>query len=618
MQHLGPKDLQEHTILRWSGLIKFAALNLIIEIFRLYNYIFGDHLWYDNNTGRMIVHHYNNLSDNDPKVLDPILIGTISHLYHQLGFRSKDTHSSCQSGLENPLKIWDTRLARLKGIENPAEQNKANPNLTSPESLALFHRFNKDMLSEIFKFISITGRQSLKLNRLFRLAVAQTDEATKVLDLSARPLKLVKIPLILHRFPHITNISIKLSGSPKITGFLGNNRIQGMFYTDSYLHIIADHFKKSSGITIDRLEIVPNGIQATDKGLAKLADMSVKTLKLQEHVTQLALSSLVNLEELDLTGTYAIGQANRKIAIATTTFTGIPTLRILNLSKTCINDINVTHLANMQSLTHLDLSETNITGTGFAHFQAPLKNLQLTKCQRLTLEGMQAISALDLEMLGASETKLADQQIEPLMQMLSLRVLKLAGARITGTGLTHLTAPLEEIDLSSTGINDNALIPLANTNSLKKINISGCPKVTDIGVGLLGLLNLDVLNLSRTQIHGEGFQLFNPIGALDISDCYNITNRSFLSLPPIKNLNTSRCFNLNDSAISYLRAMPKLKILNITSSQVTHFSLLSIATMPSIRKLFLGSNIPSEVIISYFRGSSLEEVNINGKSFSPF
>lgn len=135
-------------------------------------------------------------------------------------------------------------------------------------------------------------------------------------------------------------------------------------------------------------------------------------------------------------------------------------LHVLDMSRSQINDLALTHISHLESLRVLELAYTPVGDAGLA-FVARLENL---------------------ESLGLTATS------------------------VTSDGLIHLTAVagLKELWLNGTMVDDSATEHLINLSELKLLGLSGT-KFTDKGLAALaGLKDLVRLYLFNTAVTEEG------------------------------------------------------------------------------------------------------------------
>jgi len=117
-------------------------------------------------------------------------------------------------------------------------------------------------------------------------------------------------------------------------------------------------------------------------------------------------------------------------------------LHVLDMSRTQLNDLGLTHLSHLETLRVLELAYTPIGDAGLA-FLARLDKLQslgLTATS-VTSDGLIHLSALtDLKELWLNGTSIDDSATEHLTQLKGLKLLGLSGTKFTDSGLAALSS----------------------------------------------------------------------------------------------------------------------------------------------------------------------------------
>jgi hypothetical protein len=160
------------------------------------------------------------------------------------------------------------------------------------------------------------------------------------------------------------------------------------------------------------------------------------------------------------------------------------------------------------------------------------------------------------------------QTIEPLAQLLNLRMLDVSNTNIKDlTPIRNLTE-LVDLDLSETEIDD--LSSLRYAINIENLNIAET-KVRDISV-LDKLVNLKNLNLANTSV--SNFQPLKHTTQLQVLDATatgldSVTTIS--TLTALRELNISKTWVVDASAISDLQ---NLVVLNVDSTRINDFGML--------------------------------------------
>lgn len=205
-------------------------------------------------------------------------------------------------------------------------------------------------------------------------------------------------------------------------------------------------------------------------------------------------------------------------------------LRRLDLSfNENITDAGLQSLKPLSKLTHLDLTYAEkITAAGVAHL-AGLEELQILNLTHIPLGGgtkhlakMHRLTELQLE-----RCKLTDADLAPLAGMAELRILNLEGNEsVTAPGLKSLTGlrKLEELTLTSTSANDEALGHLSGLTNLKSLKVNHTA-ITDQGLAHLAKMTKMVhLKIGNTGVKGSGLRHLAGMTELVSLDLHGLTD----------------------------------------------------------------------------------------------
>ena len=153
-----------------------------------------------------------------------------------------------------------------------------------------------------------------------------------------------------------------------------------------------------------------------------------------------------------------------------------------------------------------------------------------------------------------SQTIMSDQELEKLLRSQS---------------------NIEELHLMYSEISNGGLIRLKNIHSLSILDLTGCRKISDVGLACLrDLTNLSELNLSDTKVTDAGLAhiegLIN-LATLDLS----VTEISDKGLVHLKNL--TKLFRLNlggtkitDAGLAHFKNFANLIELNISGTKINN------------------------------------------------
>lgn len=173
-----------------------------------------------------------------------------------------------------------------------------------------------------------------------------------------------------------------------------------------------------------------------------------------------------------------------------------------------LTDDNLMHLSSLSGLRVLDLSATEITGTGFVH----LRNLSQLESFYLTLSKVGDVGFSDLKdlpnlrLLDVSKTKINDNALTFIKDIHALKELRLYYTGITDEGLEALKAmtQLQRLDLGWTRITDDGLDNLKDMDQLRSLVLDST-KITDTGLRKLKeLSSLREVRLYNTSISEAG------------------------------------------------------------------------------------------------------------------
>jgi hypothetical protein len=265
------------------------------------------------------------------------------------------------------------------------------------------------------------------------------------------------------------------------------------------------HFRKMSQLELLDLHDCK---YITNNGLPNLKELTqLRSLNLSGNffVTQLglpALSDLINMQSLDLSGCRYLEGAGLE------------------------------HLNKMTELEHLNLAECFKVGDDdVIHIpHQKLKSLNLSGCTRLTDQGFAAIgqftqlASLDLSMLSENLTNSGMAQLRGLINLESLNITQ--ANLITG----------------------EAMIPLAQLNKLKHIEMPWCDRFGNDGV--------------------EELAKHTTLETLDISACEKIRNKGLAALrghPNLQKLRLAYCEHITDAGVLHVQTIEKLHVLNLNN-----------------------------------------------------
>jgi len=236
--------------------------------------------------------------------------------------------------------------------------------------------------------------------------------------------------------------------------------------------------------------------------------------------------------------------------------------REILLYKEDFQDQGLSTLDNKGEITHVRFgSEENehwvLTDEDLLQLRE-LKNLtsiDLTNCGQITRRGLQSFSLNPGQIKSLILTdcpKITDRFCDHIVHYTSLERLDVRGCfRISDNGVGALTSLryLKHLDLSvgatvssegnNQSISDVSMHTLAQMPQLASLQLEGCASITDKGlIRLAALRNLTFLNVSSTGITDEGLSIIHHLPklcVLEIGSCH-LTQTALLSLAQNKSL----------------------------------------------------------------------------------
>lgn len=236
--------------------------------------------------------------------------------------------------------------------------------------------------------------------------------------------------------------------------------------------------------------------------------------------------------------------------------------------KQPLNDADMEHFLQLETLEELSLSRYKITDDGVRHLagmtrlhKLELKEIPITDASASVFEKMTGVTELNL-----SNTKVGDAVLKQVARMKKLNELDLSRTCITDAGVKHLASctELSAILVRGNRVTDESLRWLSRIPSLKRI-IADQTAVTVAGLKLLKpLANLTQLSLDGTALDDEACGLLAGYGTLESLslEATRITGTGLLKLLALKKLNwigLSRTA-LTDADIPTLLQFPKATI----------------------------------------------------------
>ncbi len=270
-------------------------------------------------------------------------------------------------------------------------------------------------------------------------------------------------------------------------------------------------------------------------------------------------------------------------------FKGLSNLRVLLLtSKPVLTDADLVHIKGLTALQHLQLSsspQNAITDAGVANFRDMIDMRNLTMAgARVTSAGLEHLRGMTkLHELWIPGTRVDD--LAPIRHLTGLKFLHLAGTPITDAGLAPIAgfSALNTLFLRKTPITDAGVKHLRGLTSLTQLDL-GQTRITDAGLSeLAGLKSLGRLDLSGTQVKEAGLAHLAGLSSL-------IT------------LNLSET-GVTDAGLAYLTELPLLTTLDLGKTPVTDAGLKHLAGMKSLNRLTIEGSATTDAAVNSLQNS---------------
>jgi hypothetical protein len=168
-------------------------------------------------------------------------------------------------------------------------------------------------------------------------------------------------------------------------------------------------------------------------------------VKLQLKLAPSAASSLAPLENLPAQSFHILDMSRTQVAdLGLTHFSHMTSLRVLELAYTPIGDAGLAFIARLNKIQSLGLTATNISSDGLIHLSSlpDLRELWLNGTHIDDSAAEHLVSQNSLMLLGLSGTKVTDQTIVQLKSLKSLLRLYLFNTQVTEEAITELRKQL--------------------------------------------------------------------------------------------------------------------------------------------------------------------------------
>ncbi len=244
----------------------------------------------------------------------------------------------------------------------------------------------------------------------------------------------------------------------------------------------------------------------------------------------------------------------------------------VDLRASWVTDSDLSRLAQMPHLMHLDLSLTRVTDHGLQQLKnAPgVEDLNLYYAEQLTDEGMAAMKGWkQLKRLNLRGTKITDTTLEHLANVATLESLDVGFAQITDVGLPHLASlpALRALTLGGNKLTDTGLQALRQLPGLTSLSLGGAQR-TDSGLW----------SISLTEPGLDAIVTLKALRELRL-DGLPVTVRwleKLKALPKLERLSLQGCKRLDDAAVAVLASWSSLRLLDLKGTAMTENGLAAL------------------------------------------
>ena len=281
--------------------------------------------------------------------------------------------------------------------------------------------------------------------------------------------------------------------------------------------------------------------------------------------------------------------------------TGLPvSLQQLDLSHNDLDAVNVTELARLTDLRHLDLSHNLLSGLAAGvHYTLEVLDLSfnnVTSVRSLHLDGL-----ISLEELHLAHNRIINLPPNAFSSSPHLRVLNLRSNKIVSLEPNSLDrlSTLEELVLTKNKLSSIPKGLFAHMKNLRVLELNKNRFIEIVGLSFHGLENLRVLKLKRNQIEYLTDGAF--FGLSNIEELHLDRNRvNAVEKGWLYGLTTLRVLSLSDNRIDYIaddgwEFCHSLTDLDLGSNRLQLLDRDSLRMLPQLRRLHLQDNIISHI-----------------------
>jgi hypothetical protein len=318
------------------------------------------------------------------------------------------------------------------------------------------------------------------------------------------------------------------------------------------------------------MNIDPDGDQYDDRLLAPLAKLpNLNVLKIGKfcHLNSTPMPNLSHLTQI------------RNLQLGCITDVAIEFFSSLSLNSLTLSNSNITekgfaNLCKITTLQHLEMESTGLNGNF-----AKISNLQnLNDFHKsdgeLNSESMKALAACPLKFLNLDCAQMTGEEIRMIFDMKQLIFLVLSRFNVNDASLEGIQnlANLQCLCLlNAENITGAILEKIGNLTGLDHLSLRNCPKLETGYLHLEKLKNLKVLDIKRSNLPLEAYEVISK-------------------LPSLTDLDVSNCQYFDDQALETLaQHCPQLQKLTLCGTSITHQGLKHLLKFQQLHTLNLGT-----------------------------
>lgn len=178
------------------------------------------------------------------------------------------------------------------------------------------------------------------------------------------------------------------------------------------------------------------------------------------------------------------------------------------LDRCDVTDNDLVMVAQLQGIERLSVRATPISDNGLSHLASlqSLRGLDLSDMTRITDSGLSCLESLtQLEVLVLCDSNIGDGALDHLQSLKRLKLLDLRGTAVTDLGMRRIEThqELETLYLSGCRITSAGLLYLRDLPHLRGLDLSGT-RVCDAGLETLShVRSIEELNLTNTSVRAR-------------------------------------------------------------------------------------------------------------------